>query len=155
MHKGIVLVFVLIVILYLVVSHKRLNKLDTSLLTVSVVALTWKYLTSTHMVKGNKEHYLDSNETLIDTLDSLQPIIDEEVIKPIATNLIMYFTTFNSLSYTPNTKEWRNVIDTTQAKNGALKCNTSMYFDLMPSFSKVSGFTLGSNKITGPYSNTL
>lgn len=155
MHKGIVLVFVLLVITYLVVNTKRISKLDTSLLTVSVVALTWKYLTSKNIIETNKEHYLDSTETLLDTLDNLKPIVDEEVIKPISNNLIMYFTSFNSLSYTPNTKEWRNVIDTTQAKNGALKCNTSMYFDLMPSFSKVSGFTLGSNKITGPYSNTL
>jgi hypothetical protein len=161
MHKGIVVVFVLLIVLYILTSQKRLSKVDTSLLTVSVIALTWKYLNSKTIIEGNHEkhenieHYLDEPQSLLDILDSLKPITDEENFKPISKNLVLYYTTFNSLSYTPNTKEWRNVIDTTKTKSGELKCNSSMYFDLLPSFSKVLGFTLGPNKLTGPFSNTL
>jgi hypothetical protein len=69
--------------------------------------------------------------------------------------MLMYYTTYNSISHTYGTKIWRNVIDTTSTKSGELQCNSSMYFDLLPSFSKIAGFTLGPNKLTGPYSNTL
>lgn len=158
MHKGIVVVFVLIVVLYLLTSQKRLSKVDTSLLMVSIIALTWKYLNSKSIIEANHsktEHYLDEPQSLMDLLDNLQPITDEENIKPISKNLLLYYTTFNSLSYTPNTKEWRNIIDTTKSKSGELQCNSSLYFDLLPSFSKVLGFTLGPNKLTGPFSNTL
>lgn len=161
MHKGIVVVFVLLVIMYILASQKRLSKVDTSLLVVSVIALTWKYLNSKSIIEANHanhakvEHYLDEPQSLLEVLDSLKPITDEEDIKPISKNLLLYYTSFNSLSYTPNTKEWRNIIDTKKTKSGELQCNSSMYFDLLPSYSKVLGFTLGPNKLTGPFSNTL
>lgn len=158
MHKGIVAVFVVIVILYVITTQKKMNKIDLSLLIISIVALTWKYLTSKSIVEASKETYVDLSDvpsSLSQVLSAMKPIDEEEDITPITKNMLMYTTAFNSLSYTPNTREWRNMIDTIKTKTGALKCDSSLYFDLLPSYSKVTGFTLGPNKITGPYSNTL
>lgn len=150
-QKGIIITFVLIVIVYILTNKKKINTLDVSLLLVSIVALSWKQFTYKPLV----EKFAEVPETLSTLLSTLQPIDDEEDFKPIAKNLLMYYTTYNSISHTYGTKIWRNVIDTTSTKSGDLQCNTSMYFDLLPSFSRVSGFTLGPNKLTGPYSNTL
>jgi hypothetical protein len=150
-QKGIIITFVLIVIVYILTNKKQINTMDASLLLVSIVALSWKQMTYKHTI----EKYLEVPETLSSLLNTLKPINDEEDFKPISKNLLMYYTTYNSISHTYGTKIWRNVIDTTATKTGELQCNTSMYFDLLPSFSKIAGFTLGPNKLTGPYSNTL
>lgn len=150
-QKGIIITFVLIVIVYILTNKKQINTLDASLLLVSIVALSWKQMT----YKPTIEKYLEAPETLSTLLNSLKPIDNEEDFKPISKNLLMYYTTYNSKSHTYGTKIWRNVIDTTETKSGELQCNSSMYFDLLPSFSKIAGFTLGPNKLTGPYSNTL
>lgn len=150
-QKGIIITFVLIVILYILTNKKQINTLDVSLLLVSIMALSWKQMTYKPLI----ERYLEVPETLTTLLNTLKPIEDEEDYKPISKNLLMYYTTYNSLSHTYGTKIWRNVIDTNATKTGELQCNTSMYFDLLPSFSKIAGFTLGPNKLTGPYSNTL
>ncbi len=151
LQKGIILTFVLIVIVYILTNKKQIKTLDLSLLLVSVVALFWKQITYKSVV----EKYLEVPETLTSLLNQLKPIEDEEDYSPISKNLLMYYTTYNSMSHTYGTKVWRNVVDTTSTKTGDLQCNSSMYFDLLPSFSKVLGFTLGPNKLTGPYSNTL
>jgi hypothetical protein len=151
LQKSIILTFVLIVIVYILTNKKHIRQLDVSLLLVSVVALCWKQMT----YKSSIERYLEVPETLSKLLNDLKPIEDEEDYEPISKNLLMYYTTYNSKSHTYGTKIWRNVIDTTSTTSGQLQCNTSMQFDLLPSFSKVSGFTLGPNKLTGPFSNTL
>lgn len=150
-QKGIIITFVLIVIVYILTNKKQINSLDASLLLVSIVALSWKQMTYKPLI----EKYLEVPETLSTLLNTLKPIEDEEDVKPISKNLLMYYTTYNSISYTYGTKIWRNVIDTTATQSGELQCNSSMYFDLLPSFSKIAGFTMGPNKLTGPYSNTL
>ena len=150
-QKGIIITFVLIVIVYVLTNKKQINTLDASLLLVSIVALSWKQMTYKPII----EKYLEVPETLSTLLNTLKPISDEEDFKPISKNLLMYYTTYNSISHTYGTKIWRNVIDTKATKSGKLQCNTSMYFDLLPSFSKIAGFTLGPNRLTGPYSNTL
>jgi len=158
MQKGIVAVFVVIVILYVITAQKKMNKTDLSLLIISIVALTWKFMTSRSIMEANRESYVDLSDvptSLSQVLSTMKPIDDEEDITPISKNMMMYVTAFNSLSYTPNTREWRNMMDTVKTKTGSLKCDSSLYFDLLPSYSKVTGFTLGPNKITGPYSNTL
>lgn len=151
LQKGIILVFVLIVIVYILTYKKQIKTLDLSLLLVSIVALFWKQITYKSVI----EKYLEVPETLSTLLNNLKPIEDEEDYTPISKNLLMYYTTYNSMSHTYGTKIWRNIVDTTATKTGELQCNTSMFFDLLPSFSKVAGFTLGPNKLTGPYSNTL
>lgn len=151
LQKSIILAFVLVVIVYLLTSKKQMNNLDVSLILVSIIALFWKQFT----YKSDVERYLDVPETLSTLLDGLKPIEDEEDITPISKNLLAYYTTYNSTSHTYGTKIWRNVIDTSSTKSGELQCNSSMYFDLLPSFSKIAGFTLGPNKLIGPYSNTL
>ena len=151
LQNSIILAFVLVVIAYLLTSKKQINTLDVSLMLISIVALFWKQIT----YKSHVERYLDVPETLSTLLNGLKPIEDEEDFKPISKNLLAYYTTYNSMSHTYGTKVWRNVVDTTSTKSGELQCNTSMYFDLLPSYSKVAGFTLGPNKLTGPYSNTL
>ena len=155
MQKAIVIIFALIVIAYVVTNQKKIGKRDVSLLVVSVIALVWKYYTHKSIIEASLENFEDSPQSLLEVLSTLKPIDEEEIYTPISKNLLMYYTTFNSLSHTYNTKVWRNIVDTTKSKSGELQCNTSMYFDLLPSFSKVAGFTLGPNKLTGPYSNTL
>ena len=150
-QKGIIITFVLIVIVYILTNKKQINSLDASLLLVSIVALSWKQMTYKPLI----EKYLEVPETLSTLLNTLKPIEDEEDFKPISKNLLMYYTTYNSISHTYGTKIWRNVIDTTATQSGEIQCNSSMYFDLLPSFSKIAGFTMGPNKLTGPYSNTL
>jgi hypothetical protein len=151
LQKSIILAFVLVVIVYILTNKKHISKLDVSLLLVSVVALFWKQMT----YKSAIERYLEVPNTLSTLLNELKPINDEENYESISKNLLMYYTTFNSKSHTYGTKIWRNVIDTTSTTSGDLQCNSSMQFDLLPSFSKIAGFTLGPNKLTGPYSNTL
>jgi hypothetical protein len=151
LQKSIILTFVLIVVVYILTNKKHIKKLDVSLLLVSVVALCWKQMT----YKSAIEKYLEVPDTLSTLLTGLKPIADEEDYEPISKNLLMYYTSYNSKSHTYGTKVWRNVIDTTSTTSGDLQCNSSMYFDLLPSFSKVAGFTLGPNKLTGPFSNTL
>lgn len=156
MQKGIVITFILIVIVYILTNQKHIRKLDLTLLLVSIVALTWKQLTYKSVIETKYlERFSEEPESLLELLNSLKPINEEEDFSKISKNLLMYYTTFNTLSHTYGTKVWRNVIDTTKTKSGELQCNTSMFFDLLPSFSKIAGFTLGPNKLTGPYSNTL
>ncbi len=151
MQKGIVIIFVLIVIVYVLTNKKRIDKQDLALLVVSIIALTWKYFSHQNAL----ERFQEAPESLVNILNTLKPIEEEEDYLPISKNLLMYYTSFNSLSYTPNTKTWRNILDTQTNKQGIIKCNTEMIFDLLPNFNKVDGFTLGPNKLTGPYSNTL
>lgn len=151
-QTSIIITFTLFVIVYLLINQKHIHKFDLSLLLISVIALSWKQLSYKSF---RLEKYQDTPDSLASLLTDLKPIQDEEDFSPIAKNLIMYYTSYSSLSYTYGTKIWRNVIDTTETKSGQLQCNTSMYFDLLPSFSKIAGFTLGPNGLTGPYSNTL
>ena len=154
MHKGIVVVFVLIVVLYILTNKKKISKTDLSLVVISTVALTWKYLSSKYLSNVHREGYVDGPQTLVNALNQLQPIDDEEDFVPISKNLLLYFTVYNSKSYSSDSKEWRNLVETSLQAN-TTKCTSSMFFDLLPSFSRTSGFNLGPNKLTGPYSNTL
>lgn len=157
LQTGIILIFALIVIVYILANQKNIDKIDLALLVVSVVALTWKYFTHTHTYESttSMEHFEEEQQSLEGLLSTLKPITEEEDISKIIDGMVMYFTSFNKISYTPETKVWRNLVDTTKTTDGKLECSSAMTFDLLPSFGRPQGFALGSNKLTGPLSNTL
>ena len=157
-HKGIVIIFSLIVIAYVLINKKNINRFDFGLLIVSIVALSWKSSTYSHIYETSiTETFADAFNTasINNIITNLQEIDKEENIDDISDKLVMYFTAFNKTSYTPNTQIWRNLVDTTTSTKGELKCESSMKFDVIPTYARSTGFALGANRLVGPFSNTL
>ena len=158
MHNGIVVIFSLIVIAYVLTNNKNINRLDLGLLIASIVALSWKSFTYSPLYETSiTETFADATNTtsINNIITNLQEIDKEENIDDISDKLVMYFTAFNTTSYTPNTQIWRNLVDTTTSTKGELKCESSMKFDSSPSYTRSTGFALGANRLVGPFSNTL
>ena len=158
MHKGIVVIFSLIVIAYVLTNNKNINRLDLALLIASIVALSWKSFTYSHLYETSiTETFADATNTasINNIITNLQKIEKEENIDDISDKLVMYFTAFNKTSYTPKTQIWRNLVDTTTSTKGELKCESSMKFDSIPTYARSTGFALGANRLVGPFSNTL
>lgn len=157
LQTGLILLFAGIVIVYILANQQNIKKLDLALLVVSVVALMWKYFTYKHVLEnGTVENFAEEKaSTLNKLLKELKPIIAEEDISEIMEDMVMYFTSFNKLSFTQDTKTWRNMIETKTNSDGELECSSVMNFDLMPSFGRPHGFALGPNRLVGPLSNTL
>jgi hypothetical protein len=142
LHKQLVLIFAILVLIYIVINKQSINKLDTLLLLVSVVALTWKALSNGNALEGFSNSKVTEGISL------------EEDFSKISENLQLYFTSFNKLSYTQGSRLWRNIMETEKTQDGII-CKTNLVFDSIPNYSSKDGFGLDTNGITGPLSNTL
>lgn len=108
--------------------------------------------------------------SLSDILSKNNKIDTEEDISKITNNMMLYYTIFNIKSYPSFGKSWINIAPTSNIENiienGSINdeskktnCKTNesytLSFDITPVFSRRSGFLLGTNRIIGPYSNSL
>lgn len=132
-------------------NKQKVNRYDQAMITVAIVALLWKYFSTSRVVE--KEEF--ANEADENALASLSPINDDEDIDGIYQNLVYYFTSFNQNAYTSGTKEWKTLTDPTPYLPADCRVQNTMSFSTVPNFSSTSGFVLGANRVEGPFSNNL
>lgn len=160
-YKGIIILFILLVLVYLITNKANIQSVDLILLLVSVVALTWRSVINTNIYEGNLEGFADGTSTdqstLADLIASFETIKQDEDITRIKENLVMYFTAFHQMSYNSPSKQWASLIQAVQKNTDEndTKCSTNLTFDVVPTFNRTNGFSLGSNGIKGPFSNNL
>jgi hypothetical protein len=156
LNKTIIIIFISLVILYLLTNKKGISQTDTILLISGIAALVWKFINHNNIYENQIEQFetkegLQSVSSLIDTL---QAIKQEEDINQIKNNLIMYFTIYNEISYSNGSRIWRNLLKAKKTDNGII-CPNNLVFDVIPTFSRTNGISMGSNGIKGPFSNNL
>ncbi len=154
-YKILVVLFILLVLVYIVINKKKINNVDTILLLISIAALTWRSVIDTKVYEGNIEGFADGTnaKSLAELVASFETIKQDEDISEIQNSLVMYFTAFHKLSYNNPTKQWASLIQATNQTDS--KCTSNLSFDVVPTFNKTNGFSLGSNGLKGPFSNNL
>jgi hypothetical protein len=103
----------------------------------------WKYLSSTY---PSFEHFQNTQTPSI--------INDEEDIKSIKENLLLYYTSFNKNSYPSPSKSWKTLVQPPPSP-GCKLGKVDLTFSSVPSFARTSGFNLGPNMIEGPLANSF
>jgi hypothetical protein len=140
---------------------------DTALITVAVLALSAYCARAAARVQGVSEE-AGAVETFAEAEAPTTVGVEETVAGDIATALAVYVSCFSAASYTAEagSKVWQNVAHHTPATPNGSKATTTcsadgtvrdlnFTFAVAPSFSPKSGFALGRNTVTGPYSHQL
>lgn len=154
-YKQIVFVTIFVILIYVLLNKSRMSNIDSVLILVSVIALFWNQIKVYQSSNIFESFAADGDSDITNILNTIKQVDDEENISTIMNNLSIYCTAFNKLSYTIGSKEWRNLMDVSTDKNGSLVCPTQLNFDVVPAYSRQNGFSLSSNFLKGPFSNTL
>ena len=147
------IVFTVMVILYLVMSIKRIHYIDILMISLSLVVLILSILKS----KGDVEFFVEAKpkeeeKALID----LTTISLQEDPKIITKHSSVYLTAFNDKSYPGTGKEIYNLsFNPKQADSCPSGTNRTFTFEINPSYALASGFSMNTNRLIGPLSNTL
>lgn len=151
------IVFIILTLLYLVLSHKQVNYIDISIICVSLVILALTILKT----KGIVEFYEDaapsttvSNDSM--SLMKLQPISMQEDFQPIASVASLYISVHHDTSYPGSGKEMYNLaFDPKKANSCPNGSNRVLTFENTPAISRANGITMNTNRIRGPLSSAL
>lgn len=149
------ILFVVFVVFYL--TYNTVNIIDKMYISMSLIILFYTILIS-YNCNNNVENFDEPNKNLSEVLSSSEMIDMEEDISKIEKNLVLYYTAFNTLSYPSFGKSWKNITKSKQSSNTCnekLEDSKNLSFDLAPIYARKTGFLLGSNRIYGPYSNSL
>ena len=104
-YNIIVYSFIIILILYIVLNYNNIAKLDLYLIVLSIICL---FINNKNNIEGFHN----------DDIDNYQKINLEEDILSISTNLVLYNTCFNDLSYNLNNGViWKDISSTKNISN--------------------------------------
>ena len=131
--KFLVYAFVTFVCIYLILHYNDIGLTDIVIISLSTVVLLLQVL------RYSKETFVDATV-----------ITDDEDISTLNSSVAFYSTPYNSKSYDPTAKStaWNNICISSTTPN-------SLTFNIVPVFTKKTGFYLGNNYVVGPYSNNL
>lgn len=130
---ALIVLLALLIVLLVLAGKKKIKQLDLALLVIGIVALTWKSFSQLQ------------HESFVDSTSMLK---NEEDISNIQENLLLYYTVFNSKSYTRGSSEWKSIVNSKQY-------GKELRVPGVSSFERAKGLPLSTYPITGPMSSRL
>lgn len=149
-------VFIVMVLLYMILSVKRLPYLDTLMISLSVIMLIVSLINHKNNIElfttGSAAASLDK----FASLDKLELVSLQEDVQPITKVAAVYLTVHNNKSYPGSGKDFYNVAyDPKKGDNCPDGNNRVFTFENTPTISTSNGVTMNTNRLRGPLSNAL
>jgi len=136
MYKALIVLLALLIVLLVLAGNKKISQLDLSLLIIGIVTITWKSFSQMSLL--NAESFVDGSNMLN----------NEEDISSIQDNLLLYYTVFNTKSYSKGSMYWKSIVNSRQL-------GKDLRLASAPIFERAKGVSLGTNQITGPLSSRM